>query len=66
MNERQLIILQTIIKQVKAKSRFNYTRRCFEQFAPLEIDMELVEFLELDNIETYLDDLLANIPNMAD
>jgi hypothetical protein len=41
MTERQLIILRAIIGAVKEKSRFNSSRDCFEQRAPLNLDMEL-------------------------
>lgn len=65
MTERQLIIVRTIIEKVKEKSRLNSARNCFEQFGPLDLPMELAEYLELDNIKTHLDDLLADIPQLA-
>jgi hypothetical protein len=65
MTEYQLIILRTIVERVKDKSQMNGSRGCFEQFGPLDLPMELSEFLELDKIKTYLDDILADIPNMV-
>lgn len=65
MTERQLIILQTIVIQVIAKSRFNSSKDCFEQTSPLEIPMELAEFRELANIKTHLDDLLEDISGVV-
>ena len=65
MTEKQLIILQTIVEQVKANSKFNSSRDCFQQCAPLSIEMELAEYLELDNILQYFGDVLEDIPRLA-
>ena len=60
MTERQLIILQTIVEQVTAKSRLNSDKRCFEQCGPLDLPMELSEYRELEKIKIHLDDLRLN------
>lgn len=65
MTDRQLIIIQSIVREVKDKSRFNSDRDHFEQARPLEIPMYLSEYRELDNIITEIDDLLADIPNLV-
>lgn len=65
MNERQLIILRTIVEKVKDNSVLNSERCHFEQKRPLDLPMELAEYRELDNIKIHLDDLLADLPNMA-
>lgn len=65
MTDRQLIIIQGIINEVKAKGQYNPERDHFEQLSPLDIPMYPSEFAELDNIITEIDDLLADIPNLA-
>lgn len=65
MTEYQLIILQTIVEQVAAKSLLNSDKHCFEQIGPLDLQMELSEYLELFKIKIHLDDLLEDISRMV-
>lgn len=65
MTERQLIILRAIVEKVKDNSVLNSELCHFEQKRPLELPMQLSEYLELENIKNHLDDLLADISNLV-
>lgn len=65
MTERQLIMVRAIVEQVEENSTFNAELGHFEQRRPLSIKIELSEFLELDRIKTYIDDVLEDLQNVA-
>lgn len=65
MTERQLIIALAIISEFQAKNKLNSEKCYFEQSKPLEIKMELAEHQELENIKTYLTDVLQDISTLV-